>query len=146
MLEGLQMDNIKLGIVVSDYNKGITSKMLEIALTYAQKKKITISHTIHVPGAFDTPLAIKKLLQKKDVDGVAVLGTVLKGGTDHDQIVAHNAARCAADLSLQFNKPVALGISGPNMTRKQAKDRIKGYAERAIETAVTMVDILKQIE
>src|SRR3989344_6139373 len=101
---------MKLGIVVADFNGEITSKMLNYALKKAKSMKVGVAKIIHVPGSFDTPLAVKHLLKRKDISAVAILGAVIKGGTDHDEIVAENAARCAADLSLQYEKPVSLGI------------------------------------
>ena len=81
---------------------------------------------------------------REDVDAVVVIGTVIKGDTGHDEVVAHAAARAAADLALQFDKPVALGMTGPGMTREQAFDRIDN-ARNAVEAAVRMVRTLKDI-
>jgi 6,7-dimethyl-8-ribityllumazine synthase len=87
-------------------------------------------------------LAIKKLLQRKDVDGVIALGAVIEGETEHDDIVIQNAARKIADLSVEHDKPVGLGISGPGMTRLQAEDRIE-RAKAAVEAVVKLHRRLK---
>jgi 6,7-dimethyl-8-ribityllumazine synthase len=84
------------------------------------------------------PLSIKKLLKEEDIDAVVTIGCVIEGATQHDEIVVQHAARKIIDLSLEFGKPVSLGISGPGMTRMEATERI-GYAKRAVESAVTMV-------
>ncbi|MEK6946032.1 MAG: 6,7-dimethyl-8-ribityllumazine synthase, partial [Nanoarchaeota archaeon] len=89
--------------------------------------------------AFEIPFAVNKLLKDKNIDGVVTLGTVIKGGTDHDQVVAHSVARKLIDLSSEYNKPVALGISGPNISWEQAKKRIKEYANRAVDTVIEML-------
>ena len=78
------------------------------------------------------PLAVEQLLKKKNVDAVVTLGAVIKGDTRHDDIVAENAARLIADLSLKHGKPVALGISGPCMTIDQAKERAQLMPVRAV--------------
>ncbi len=91
----------------------------------------------HVPGVYDMPLQIKKMLPS--VDAVALLGVVKKGKTAHDRIVAENAARLAADLSLVFNKPVALGVIGPDAPLDVARERLDGYAERAVLAAYKLV-------
>jgi|SRR3989344_7018571 len=134
---------MKIGIVVADFNGDITSKMLNYALKKAKSLRVSVAKIIHVPGSYDTPLAVKHLLKRKEIDAAVLLGAVIKGGTDHDEIVAENAARCAADLALKYNKPVALGISGPDMTKKQAIARAKPYAERAVEGAVRIVKALR---
>ncbi|HLC62153.1 MAG TPA: 6,7-dimethyl-8-ribityllumazine synthase, partial [Candidatus Nanoarchaeia archaeon] len=90
-------------------------------------------------GAFEIPFAVSKLLKDKNIDGVVTLGTVIKGGTDHDQVVAHSVARKLLDLSAKYEKPVALGISGPNITWEQARKRTKEYAERAVDTVIEVI-------
>ena len=97
---------------------------------------------IYVPGSYDMPLAIKKMLKKGDVDAVVTIGCVIEGATEHDEIVVGHAARKIMDLSLEYEKPVALGISGPGMTRLEAEERIE-YARRAVESAVKMVKRLE---
>ncbi|MCX8147261.1 MAG: 6,7-dimethyl-8-ribityllumazine synthase, partial [Candidatus Woesearchaeota archaeon] len=103
-----------------------------------------IEKTIRVPGAFDMPLAVKKLIEMKNIDGVVTLGAVIEGDSDHDNIVAHNAARKIADLSIQFNKPVTLGIIGPKITHAGAVERIEEYSKRAVEACLKMIRRLKE--
>jgi len=135
-----------IGIVVAEFNSEITMKMLERAEECVKKCGGEVSHVIKVPGVFDMPLAVKRLLEQKDVDAVATLGAVIKGGTDHDQIVAHNAARKIADLSVELNKPVSLGVSGPGMTRQQAGERADDYVRRAVDAVFTMLNNLKELK
>lgn len=136
------MKRYNLGFVVSEYNFDITSMMLERAKAHAEFLDANVVKVVMVPGVFDMPLAVKKLVQSKDVDGVVTLGCVIEGETDHDQIVIQNAARKMADLSVEFGKPVALGVSGPGMTRLQAADRVEN-AKQAVESCVKM---LKRLE
>ena len=84
-----------------------------------------INYILYVPGTFDMPLAVERLLRKKNVDAVVTLGAVIKGDTRHDDIVAENAARLIADLSLKYGKPVTLGVAGPGMTIEQARKRAR---------------------
>jgi 6,7-dimethyl-8-ribityllumazine synthase len=88
---------------------------------------------------------IGELLKKKDIDAVVTLGAVIKGETDHDEIVASNVARLIADLSLRFGKPVSLGITGPNMTIDQAMERVEFIPTRAVDAAIKMVFRMKKI-
>lgn len=134
---------VKLGIVTSEFNYNITKMMEERAQEHVKFLGAEVTKTVHVPGVFDMPLAVKKLLERKDVDAVVTLGAVLKGETGHDDIVAQHASRKIADLALQYDKPVALGISGPGQTRLQAEARIDEYAKRAVEAAVKLVELLK---
>lgn len=114
------MVKVHLAIVVSEFNHEITDLMLEEARVHASKLNSDISHICYVPGTFDMPLIISHLLQNNTIDAIITLGAVIKGDTNHDLIIAENTARLISDLSLQYKKPIALGISGPNMTVEQA--------------------------
>ncbi|MBN1167730.1 MAG: 6,7-dimethyl-8-ribityllumazine synthase [Methanospirillaceae archaeon] len=128
---------IKLGFVVSEFNRDITYMMEIEAEEHAKFLGAEVVERIYVPGAYDMPLAIQYMLTKKNVDAVVTIGCVIEGSTQHDEIVVQHAARKIIDLSLEYKKPVALGISGPGMTRMEATERID-YARRAVESAVKM--------
>jgi len=133
---------IRLGFVVAEFNRDITYMMEIEAREHANFLGAEVAETIYVPGAYDMPLAIKKLLTDGNVDAVVTIGCVIEGATQHDEIVVQHAARKIIDLSLEFNKPVTLGISGPGMTRMEATERID-YAKRAVESAVKRVQRLR---
>jgi 6,7-dimethyl-8-ribityllumazine synthase len=132
---------IKLGFVVAEFNRDITYMMEIEGREHAKFLGAEVTECFYVPGAYDMPLAIKKLLSEGKVDAVVTIGCVIEGATQHDEIVVQHAARKIIDLSLEYNKPVALGISGPGMTRMEANERID-YAKRAVESAVKMVQRL----
>jgi len=135
---------VKIALVVSDFNFDVTSLMLERARRHAEFLGAEVAHVIHVPGVFDMALAVKKLLKRKDVDGVAVIGSVIKGETSHDELITGPIASAAVNLALQYEKPVSLGITGPGMDRLQAFDRIDN-AKNAIESVVRMIKTIKEI-
>jgi 6,7-dimethyl-8-ribityllumazine synthase len=128
---------IKIGAVVSEFNYDITMVMLEQAKEHAQFLDAKITQVIKVPGVFDMGLAVKKLLSQNDIDGVITIGAVIEGETEHDDIVIQHATRKIADLTLEYNKPVGLGISGPGMTRMQAEERIE-RAKAAVEAVIKL--------
>lgn len=133
---------IKIGAVVAEFNFDITSMMLELAKEHAKFLDAEITEIFPVPGVYDMPIAIKKLLDDGNVDAVITLGAVIEGDTEHDEIVVQHAARKITDLSLEYNKPVTLGISGPGMTRLEAHKRVE-YGKRAVEAAVKLVKRLQ---
>lgn len=132
----------KIGIVVSDTYKDITGAMLQVAKEHAEFLGVEVVKVINVPGSFEVPLAVKKLLSTSEIEGVVTLGAVIEGDTDHDSIVAQNAARKIMDLGLEYNKPVGLGISGPKMTRNDAFKRIDKFGRNTVEAVVKMLDRL----
>ena len=133
---------MKIGAAVSEFNYDITMAMLERAKEHATFLGAEITKVVKVPGVFDMGLAIKKLLERKDVDGVIALGAVIEGETEHDELVIQHAARKIADLAVEYNKPVGLGISGPGMSRLQAEERIE-RAKSAVEAVVKLHRRLK---
>lgn len=133
--------SIKLGFVVAEFNRDITYMMEIEAEEHARFLGAEVTERLYVPGAYDMPLAIKKMLKAGKVDAVVTIGCVIEGSTQHDEIVVQHAARKIIDLSLEFEKPVTLGISGPGMTRLEATERID-YAKRAVESAVKLVQRL----
>ena len=139
------MDKVRIGVVVSEFNREITFPMLGNAKKQAKKMDAIITYVCYVPGSYDMPVIVQELLKKKDVDAAVTLGAVIKGETNHDEIVAGNAARLIADLSVKHSKPVALGITGPNMSFKQAKDRSEIVPVRAVISAVSMATRIKKI-
>jgi len=135
-------ETIRIGAVVAEFNYDINMMMLERAKEHAQFLGAKITQIVKVPGVFDMPLPIKKLLERKNIDGVVALGAVIKGETEHDELVIQHAARKITDLSVDYKKPVGLGISGPGMTRLQAQERID-RAKAAVEAVVKLHRRLK---
>ncbi|MDK2794976.1 MAG: 6,7-dimethyl-8-ribityllumazine synthase [Archaeoglobaceae archaeon] len=138
-------EKIKLGFVVSEFNRDITYMMEILAKEHAEFLGAEVAEIIRVPGTFDIPIAVKKMLEKGNVDAVVAIGCVIEGETEHDEIVAQHAARKIVDLSIEYGKPVTLGISGPGMGRIAAAERVD-YAKRAVEAAVKLVKRLKDYE
>ena len=136
---------MNIAIVVSEFNQQITSKMLDIALQKAKSLNLNIKYTCKVPGVFDMPLVIDTLLQKKEVDAVVTLGAVIKGQTKHDELITNVTARALMDLSIKYQKPVTLGITGPGMTNRQAQARIRPVAERAVDAVKKIADQIGKI-
>ena len=136
---------MNIAIVVSEFNDEITSKMLDVAVEKAKDLKINIKFTCRVPGVFDMPIVIDSLLKKKEIDAVVTLGAVIKGQTKHDELITNAAVRAITELSIKYQKPVTLGITGPGMSDRQAQARIRPVAERAVEAAEKIAEQLRKI-
>ena len=91
---------IKLGFVVAEFNRDITYMMEIEGREHAAFLGAEVTECLYVPGAYDMPLAIKKMLQAGKVDAVVTIGCVIEGATQHDDIVVQHAARKIIDLSL----------------------------------------------
>ncbi len=133
---------IRLGFVIAEFNRDITYQMEILGREHAEFLGAEVVRTLMVPGVYDMPLAVNKLLLQDDVDAVVAIGCVIQGETGHDEIVAQQASRKLMDLALEFGKPVTLGISGPKMSRTDAHRRVD-YAKRAVEAAVKLLKSLE---
>ena len=132
---------VSLGLVVAEFNASVTEQMEASAREAAEERGANVVETLHVPGSYDTPLAADRLARRPDVDAVAVVGTIVTGDTDHDQVIGHAAAQKLTDVSLDRDTPVALGITGPGMSAEEARDRTD-YGARAVESAIDLVEEL----
>ena len=101
-----------------------------------------------VPGAWEIPLAAKRLAARKDVDAVVCLGAVIRGSTPHFDYVAAEVAKGVAQVSLAADKPVVFGVLTTD-TIEQAVERAgtkagnKGFD--AAVTAIEMVNLMREL-
>ena len=136
------MKAYKIGMVAAEFNFDVTSMMIERAKAEADFLGVKITKSIMVPGVFEIALATKKLLEEGSVDAVITLGAVITGETKHDEVVVSQASRQIADLQLQYGKPVGFGITGPDMTKLQAMDRI----EKGRDVVDAVVKMLQRMD
>lgn len=131
---------VQLGLVVSQFNKEypVTQEMETRAHEAADKADATIVETVAVPGSYDTPLAADRLARRDDIDAVAVLGAIITGDTDHDQIIGHAVADKLSQVSLDRDTPVTMGVIGPGMSAAEARDRT-AYGGIVVESAIELV-------
>jgi 6,7-dimethyl-8-ribityllumazine synthase len=134
---------MKIGLVVSRFNREVTREMEERAVDKADELGVKVE-AVRVPGAYDTPFAAKRLCERDDIDAVATAGAVVTGDTDHDAVVTETAAEALTRVSLEHDKPVTLGIAGPGMSGAEARERAD-YGARAVESAVELLEALDGI-
>ncbi|QDX39680.1 6,7-dimethyl-8-ribityllumazine synthase [Salarchaeum sp. JOR-1] len=133
---------VSLGLVVAQFNSSVTDGMAEAARDAAADGDADVVETVPVPGAYDAPLAADRLARRDDVDAVAVVGAIVTGDTDHDQVIAHATAQKLTDVSLERDTPVAFGVSGPGMSGAEARERVEKGRE-AVESAIHLAEELQ---
>ncbi|MHC4512608.1 MAG: 6,7-dimethyl-8-ribityllumazine synthase [Planctomycetota bacterium] len=103
---------LRFAIVVSRFNKPVTSKLLEGALTACREHGIPDDNltVAWVPGAFELPLACRELAQKGDYDAIIALGAVIRGETSHYDYVCSEAASGLMRVGLDQALPVIFGV------------------------------------
>jgi 6,7-dimethyl-8-ribityllumazine synthase len=132
---------VRLGLVVAEFNRDVTEQMEQEALDAAAELGAEVVETVHVPGAYDTPLAADRLARRDNVDAVTVVGAIKSGDTDHDQVIGSAMAQGLTDVSLDRDTPVTLGVTGPGMSVDEAHART-GYGASALEGAVDLAEEL----
>ncbi len=135
---------VRLAVVAAAFNADVTDKMVARALARANELGAEVVEVVRVPGTFEIPLALKRVLARRDVDGAVAIGAVIKGQTKHDELIAHAVAGRLLDLEIETGKPIGLGITGPGMSAKVAARRIRNAA-RAVDAAVAMVEVLRNL-
>lgn len=108
----LQAKGLKIGIVVSRFNKFISERLLEGALDALYKlgteeQDISI---YRVPGSFEVPLIVKKVAGEKKVDGIVCLGALIRGDTPHFDFLSAEIIKGLAQISIEEGMPVSFGI------------------------------------
>ena len=134
---------LKIGIVVSRFNDFITSHLLSGALEAlgqhgADEGDIEV---VHVPGAFEIPMAAKKLCDAKKYDAVVCLGAVIRGATPHFDYVAGEAARGVATIAREAGIPVVFGVLTTDNV-EQAVERAGGKSgNKGVDAALAAVEM-----
>lgn len=143
-------EGMKVGIVASRFNEFITNKLLEGALDGllrhgVEEDNITV---FWVPGAFEIPLASKKLALTNKYDAIICVGAVIKGDTDHYSFVCNEVSKGIATVGLETLTPVLFGVLttdtiGQAIERAGTKAGNKGY-DCAL-SAIEMVSLFNQM-
>ena len=137
----------KIAIIISQFNKKITSLMEENALTRAVELNIT-PKLYKVPGAIEIPIIAKKLAEKDSFDAIITLGTVIRGETTHYDYVCNQVSYGCQKIALKYGIPVIFGVLTCE-NEAQILDRIggkKGNKPREmVDVAVSMIDLIRKI-
>ncbi|WP_224447104.1 6,7-dimethyl-8-ribityllumazine synthase [Haloprofundus salilacus] len=132
---------VTLGLVAARFNSSVTEEMEATAREAAAERGATVGKTVHVPGAYDSPLAADRLARRDDIDAVAVVGAIVTGDTDHDRVIADATAQGLTRVSLDRDVPVTFGVSGPGMSGAEARERV-GKGADAVDAALDLLEEL----
>ena len=151
VLEGkISAEGFRFGMIVSRFNDFISSKLVEGAMDAllrhgAKEDQISLAK---VPGAFEIPLAAKKLAESGKYDAVICLGAVIRGATPHFEYVAAEVSKGIANVALETNIPVTFGVLTTDnleqaIERAGSKAGNKGWD--AAMAAMEMVNLYKAL-
>lgn len=143
--ECLMSHNIKVAMVVSQFNGVITEKLLASALQ--QLKKLGVDdkniYVANVPGAIEIPLIAKLLAKSTQYDAIITLGAVIRGETSHYDYVCEQVSAGCMQVMLDFQIPVIFGVLTTE-NEEQAEARVNKGAE-CVDAALAMAKLCQSI-
>ncbi len=137
-------ENMRFGIVVSEWNYEITSALLQGAVDTLQRHNASGENILikYVPGSFELPLGGQFFAEMENVDAVILIGCVIQGETRHFDYICEGVTQGTVKLNLKYNKPFIFGVLTTNDTQ-QAKDRAGGkHGNKGDEAAVTAIKMV----
>ncbi len=131
--------NNRIAVVCGSFHKDEIERMLEYAKDQASKESLTITDVVWVPGAMEVPLAVDRLLADEEINGVACLGIIEKGQTQHGLAMGQAVIKTIIELQLVHEKPVGLGIIGPGAETEHIEPRLEPHARAAVSAITKML-------
>jgi 6,7-dimethyl-8-ribityllumazine synthase len=110
--ERAELAGLRFAVVVGRFYEDLTNRLLEGADAGFELAGVPVGNVTHfsVPGAYELPFAAKQLAETGIHAGVACLGVVIRGETDHYDFVCAEAARGIQEVQLQTGVPCAFGV------------------------------------
>ena len=147
-IEGdLKINNKKVAIVAARFNSFIVEHLIsgakEVLLNSGSKEKNI--ELFYVPGAFEIPLALKKVAGSGKFDGIVALGAVIRGGTPHFEYVAGECVKGISQIALDSEIPIAFGVLTVD-TVEQAIERSSESENKGAEAAESTIRMMNLIE
>jgi 6,7-dimethyl-8-ribityllumazine synthase len=142
----LKTKNVKIGIVVSEWNENITGALKEGALAFLSESGISKNQiSIYaVPGSFELPAAAAALLDADDsINAMICIGCIIQGETRHFEFIAQAVANGIMRVSLDYGVPAIFGVLTCN-TMEQAQEGAGGkHGNKGIEAAYSCLKMLE---
>ena len=138
---------MKFGIVVSEWNENITGALLNGAVTtlckHGAKKENILVKT--VPGSFELTFGASQMMKQNEIDAIIIIGCVIKGDTPHFDYVCMGVTQGITQLNITGNIPVIYGLITTN-TMEQAEDRAGGkLGNKGDECAITSIKMIDYV-
>ena len=136
--------NLKITVIVSQWNKSITSNLLKDTIKTLEKNGIkeTNISVIKVPGSFELIFAAKKISKSKKTDAIIVIGCIIKGETPHFEFISNSVTIGIKDLNILFETPVIFGVL-TTQNLEEAKKRSSGKTNKGREFAISAIEMIK---
>lgn len=143
-IEGhLSAEGLRVALIVSRFNSFVTERLLEGALDTLRRHGAAEDALVvlRVPGAFEIPLAAKRVAMGGEFDAVVCLGAVIRGSTPHFDYISAEVTKGVASIALEADCPVAFGVLTTD-TLEQAIERAGSKAgNKGTEAALSVIEM-----
>lgn len=137
-------EDMRFGIVVSEWNNNVTDDLLKGAVESLIKHGAKNSNIeiFHVPGSFELIAGAKMMLKKYNPDAIICLGSVIRGDTPHFDYVCEGTTHGIAELNIRYDIPFIFGLLTTD-NLQQAIDRCGGrLGNKGTECAITAIKMV----
>ncbi len=137
----------RIAAVVSTYHGELTGAMRDAAAKELLAAGLASENflVVEAPGAFELPVIARRLALREDIDAVLCFALILKGETQHDEVIAHATASALQDLALTTGRPILFGVL-TCATIEQARERAlgseKNKGREVARAAIAVLDAL----
>ena len=141
----------RIAIVASLFNDKVVDGLLDGALTVLHYNGVPEDaiDLIRVPGAFELPIAVQRLAEKKQYAGIMAMGAVIKGQTAHFEYICEATTNALMQLGLKYNLPVLYGLL-TSYTAEQAVERAdvkrKNKGAEVAEALLETLSVLNKVD
>lgn len=138
---------LHVGIVAARWNKAVTDRLVEGATKRLEELGVSEVTVLRVPGALELPLGAQKLAQS-GCDAVVAIGTVVKGDTDHYDIVVRESAQGVSRVALDTGVPVAnaiLAVHDYELALERAGPGDSNKGVEAVDAAVSAANAMAEL-
>lgn len=141
----------RFAIVASRFNLQICEKLLDGALETLVEKGVALDDIdiVWVPGAWELPIAVRRLLTSDRYSGIVAVGAVIRGDTPHFDFVAGECARGLASASAEFDVPVAFGVlttDNDDQAEARAGGAMGNKGHEAAMAVLEMADLFDRLD
>jgi len=144
----LSSSGLRIGIVVSRFNSGVTERLLEGAIDILRRTGAAESdiEVVRVPGSFEIPVAAKALAEKGSCQAIVCLGAIIKGQTDHYSFLASSVTNALSAISVEHRVPIGYGVITAD-TVEQALDRAGlKHGNKGVDAALSAVEMANDLK
>ena len=146
-----KIENLRLAIVISEFNTMITNSLKKSAIEYfiSQNGRDDNIDIYSVPGAFEIPGTVSQVIKKDKADIVVALGCIIRGETPHFDFIATETSRALMKMIIKYDVPIGFGVlttDDMNQAMERSKDDATNKGREAMLAALDTYKVYNQIK